>query len=210
MTCMCVSVDTNVDKPLDGLLRFVAAVIPEIPYEVAIEYLRQSYTEFARYSSLLGYTQEIVLQKDVKEYTLEPPEGYCILGVVKQENTGGFLPNAHRWFYFYGERFRMLGNDRILLETAPSQDGKKLCIELHLLPIECVSTIPEDIAIPYGYGIAQGAVAELLLMPGKSWTNARAGAEYRRRFVTTLQAGRNLFLTDRGVKRVMMDRVRVI
>lgn len=209
MNCACAYV-ADTDKPLAELLRFVAAVVPDVPYEVAIEYLRQAYTEFARYSNLLVYKEKIVLQRNVTEYELKAPNGYAILGLVNDEPIGTHLPTPHRWFSFRGQRLRMLGSDRVLLDMPPSQDGHEIELYLHLIPSGCAETIPEEISLPYGYGIAQGAIAELLMMPGRAWSSPRASADYRRRFVIALQAGRNLFLTARGSKRVMMDTVRVL
>lgn len=213
MSCGCIRIDEGGTVPLDELMRFVATIIPAVPYEVGLEYLRQKYIDFARITSLVVYHQKIQLQRGVREYMLIPPPGYEILGVMQyHHNSWGYmrLPNIDRWFTYFGERLRVEGNSRIHLETAPSNDERQLEIVLHLLPNTCVNDIPQEIATPYGRGIAKGAVAELLEMPGKAWSNPRAAAKYERDFHIACQSGRNLHLTNRGSRRVTMDQIRVI
>lgn len=212
MSCACIRVDDDANVPLEGLMRHVAMAIPELPYEVGMEQLRQAYIEFARVTGLLVSHQEILLQRDVTEYPLEAPEGYTIYGIMQHSDEYGYVryPNAHRWFLYFGERVRMEGNHTLILDTAPSQDGKTFKVALHLLPTECATDIPEEISTAYGRGIAKGAIAETLLLPGKSWSNPRLAATYAREFYVTKQSGRNLHLTNRGARRVMMDRIRVI
>lgn len=211
--CGCIRVDEGGTVELDELMRFVATVIPAVPYEVGLEYLRQMYIDFARKTKLLVSHQVITLQRDVSEYILTPPEGYQIFGLLQRDQSAwGYLqlPSPHRWFSYYGHRLRMIDNDRIYLETAPSTDGHTLDVALHLLPTDCVTSIPQEIATPYGRGIAKGAVAELLEMPGKAWSNPRAASKYERDFHITCQSGLSLHLTNRGSRRVMMDPVRVL
>lgn len=213
MTCGCIRVDEGQLEPLEGLMRFVSPVIPEIPYEVGLEYLRQAFIDFGKKSRLLVSHQTLVLQRDVREYELEPPEGYMIYGIMQRcPRTYGYilLPNAHRWFAYYGERLRIEGNNRLILEQAPSVDGKQFELALHLIPTDCTDDIPEEINTPFGRGIAKGAIGELLDMPNKPWSNPRAADKYKREFAVVCMEGRNLHLTNRGAHKVMMDYVRVL
>lgn len=193
-------------------MRFVSATIPDVPYEVGMAYLRQAYTEFAKRSSLLVSHQHTEMQRDVREYPLHAPEGYEIFGLLRYAGTHGYIlyPNAHRWFAYFGHDMQLVGNDRFVLRNAPSRDGDTLEIVLHLIPTECADTIPSEISTPFGFGIAKGAMAELLGMPGKPWSDPRASERYRREFSITCMSGRNLHLTNRGATRVTMDSVRVL
>lgn len=212
-SCGCIQISVDNTVPLEDLMRFVATVIPTVPYEVGIEYLRQAYITFATKTRLLAYRQEITLQRDVHEYELQAPEGYEVFGILQQSpRDWGYvqLPNVNRWFTYYGERVRLEGNTRIILENAPSVDNKGFHVDLHLLPNECVNDIPREINTPYGRGIAKGALAELLMMPGKSWSSPRTADKYERDFHIACQSGLNLYLTNRGAHKVMMDPVRVL
>lgn len=213
MTCGCIRVDEGELVDLDSLMRFVSTVLPSVPYEVGLEYLRQAYIDFGRKTRLLASHQRIVLQRGVREYILTPPEGYQVFGLLQHSGSRwGYmqLPSPHRWFTYFGHRTRMLGSDRLYLEEAPSTDGHTLEIALHLLPTDCTSVIPQEISTPYGKGIAKGAVGELLEMPGKAWSDPRAASKYERDFHIACQSGLNLHLTNRGAHKVMMDPVRVL
>lgn len=212
MSCGCVQIQQDDLVPLDNLMRFVAATIPDIPYEVGIEYVRQAYVLFARRSRLLSFGTEVELQRGVREYILHAPEGYEIHGILQPDGEYGrvLYPDVSRWFAYCGERVRLQGTDRLFLETAPSQDGRKLRFMLHLVPASCVDTIPRELENEFGLGIAKGAIGELLEMPAKAWSNPRAAATYKLQFNREVMAAKNLQITNRGARRVMMDRVRVL
>lgn len=212
MNCGYVRVDTEQMDKLDSLLRHVAPSVPEIPYELALDMLRQKYTEFARRTSLLISHYELPLQRDVREYIIEAPEGYEVYGLLDASNyTHGYMvfPNYNRWYIGWGDRFRMEGNTAIVFEHAPSQDRAK-CIALRLVPTECADTIPREISVPFGKGIAMGALGDILDMPNKPWYNPRASRDKHLEFNRTIQAGKNLQISDRGAKTVMMKPVRIL
>lgn len=210
--CGCIRVDDGGLVPLEDLMRFVSAAIPAVPYEVGLDYLRQAYIDFSRKSRLLASHQIIETQRGVNEYLLKAPEGYQVFGLLQNSGRHGYhyIPTPHRWFLYTGHRVKLLGNSILFLEQTPSTDGHKIKIALHLIPTDCVGDIPEEISTPYGRGIAKGAIAELLQLPGKAWSNLPAGAKYERDFHITCQAGLNLHLTNRGAHSVMMDPVRVL
>lgn len=212
MTCGCIRVDTDQTDRLDSLLRHVAPIVPEVPYELAMDMLVQAYTEFARKTSLLVSHYKLPLQRDVREYLLEAPEGYEIYGILDASNyIDGYtvFPNYNRWYIGWGDRFRMEGNSAIVFEDSPSQDREKH-IALRLLPTECATTIPREISVPYGKGIAMGALGDILDMPNKAWHNPRAAQAKKVEFYRTIQSGRNLQISNRGAKTVMFKPVRIL
>lgn len=212
MNC-CIRVDGESVVDLSTLLRHVAPSAPEIPYELALDFLRQAYTEFARRSNLLVAHKDVYTQRDVLNYSLVAPVGYEVFALSDAANTAyGYtlFPNANHWYYAWGDRFRMVGNAEVVFERAPSRDNVAYSFGLHVLPNDCVTTMPTEIATPYGKGIAMGALADILDMPGKSWSSPRMADKKRMEFARTCLSARNLHLTNRGATTPMMRPVRVL
>jgi hypothetical protein len=211
--CSCVRVDVDATEPLENLLRFVVPYVPEIPYDLALDMLRQSYTEFARLTSLLVSHFDIPLQRDVRTYMLEPPEGYEVYGLLNMaEGYGTYLryPNPNTWCFSWGQRFRMLGNTILEFDQAPSRDDIKRTIALHLLPTICADNIPTEISTPFGEAIAAGAQRRALEIPNKPWTNMQLAQLKRRDFARGALSGRNLHIANRGATAVALKPVRIL
>jgi hypothetical protein len=208
--CCCVNVQDDAVN-LDTLLRHVAIYVPELPYEVAIELVRQRYIEFARKTRLLVSHQTINLQRDVRNYPLEPPAGYQVFSVLGlgDNNTYFYYPNPNQWYWVGGNNFRLFDNKQIQFQYAPSQDYEQ-CIILHVIPTDCVDTIPSEIATPYGKGIAMGAVADALSMPNKGWSNPNASADKRREFYREVQNGLSMHINNRGANPAMFKPLRIL
>lgn len=209
--CSCIDV-TEDTVELESLLRHVAPIVPEIPYEMQLDLVRQAYTEFARKTKLCVVVQTLRIQRDVKEYPLEVPDGYHVFALLHADDgkhVYGHFPTVDTWYYFWGDRFRMLENKYLEFKQAPSKEYDRR-IALHVLPTECAVTIPSEIAVPYGRGIAMGAVADALDMPNKAWYNPRAAANKRRDFYREVQNGLALHLTNRGAHSITAKPVRVL
>lgn len=213
MTCGCVRVDTDCNEPLDQLLRFIMPSVPKLPYEVAKDMLRQAYIEFARKTSLLTSHYRLPIQRGVRDYYLEAPEGYHIFGVMNLAGQHGRylrFPNVDSWFFSWGYRFRLVSNNYIVFEDAPSRDELERTIALHLLPQLCVETIPTEITIPFGEGIAAGALARAYDMPNKDWTDHRLAEKKSRDFNRAILSGRNLHLTQFGSVAPSLQPLRIL
>ena len=211
MTC-CVY-DKNDQAPLDSLLRHFSVALPDIPYEVALDLVRQRYIELCRKSSILEYHFELPIQKDVANYFLEPPDGYeiyKITGVGNPHNMKWMGPTPNRWFYCWGYAFTVIGNTEVVFDTAPTREETGKFVKFALLPTECCDTLPQSIATPFGRAIADGAIATALLMPNKAWTNANLATTYERKFNIAAMAARNLVLTERGAKPAEFKPVRIL
>lgn len=211
--CNCVRVDQGGTQPLEHLLRHVVPIVPELPHEMLLDVLRQKYIDFAQATSLLVAHQQLPIQKDVQDYQLIAPAGYDVFAVLNVEHyMRGYVkfPNVDRWFYSWGRRFEVLNNSVVHLFDKPSRDDTEFHIGLHLIPNECVDTIPNEIANPFGFGIAKGVVAHALSMPGKAWYNPRAAANEEREFARAKLRGRNLYLTNRGSTTPQLKPVRIL
>ena len=211
--CSCVRVDVNATEPLENLLRFVMPSTPQIAYDLAMDMLRQSYTEFARKSNLLVSHFEISTQKDVREYVIVPPEGYEVyglLGEAKDGNTYIRYPNPDTWFFSWGQRMRMVGNSMLVFQDAPSRDAVKHGVVLHLLPTVCATDIPTEISTPFGEGIAMGVVARALEMPKQAWSDIPLAQLKRREFSRAALSARNLHIAGRGAIAPAFKPIRII
>ena len=185
---------------LDSLLRHVVPLVPEVPHSMALDRVRQRYIEFARKSSLIVTRQYITLQKDVQDYTLTPPKGYEVFQVLGFQSVGYSFVDYWRGYRrgLWGQDFEVVDNTTIKLSYAPSVDNPAgIEVILALLPTECATTVLKSIATPYGAGIAKGAVADLLLIPNKPWTNGGLASKYELEFNRVVQSARNLGETNR-------------
>lgn len=198
MTC-CVNTERTV--PLDSLLRHVATRVPALPYAVALDLVRQKYIEFARRSGLIVAYQELPIQREVKNYALEAPDGYEVFAVRGVGHPTGWMwhgPDKDYWFTSWGYRFWVRDNCEVIFDTAPSNDESERYVLLTVLPSPCADTIPASIATPYGQGIAAGAIADALDMPNKAWSNPNLASKFERTFYRTVAAAKNLATTNRG------------
>lgn len=209
-------VDTSDTANLETLLRFVAPEIPEIPYEVSLDMLRQSYIMFARKSCLLGAHIRLPIQKDVRIYELEIPKGYEVYSIQTIEDCRVFArtewiqPTPNYWFTGWGYRFRMLGNSAIEFQDAPTKDDTNRHLTAKVLPTECVTIIPRALSLPFGRGIAMGTVADMLDMPNRAWTNRAAARDKRLTFNRAIADARALAITDHGARTADFKPIRIL
>lgn len=209
--CYCVDVAAETSEPLDSLMRHVAPQMPTVPYEMAMDAIRMSYIEFARRTKLLAYTQRLPIQRGVRTYLLDPPEGYEIYGVLGVEHEPYiYYPTPHRWFFQRGWRMRMLGNSEVEFECEPATDAYDRHLRFHLLPNQCADTIPLEISTPFGYGIATGAVSKLLDSPSKQWGNPELAAKKHRDFARVAAEGLNKHITNNGAAPAHFRPVRIL
>lgn len=185
---------------LDSLLRHVIPLMPEIPHSMALDRVRQRYIEFARKSSLICTKLYITVQAGVTDYYLEPPEGYEIFQVLGFDSPGYSFVDYWRGSKrgMWGTDFQVVDNTSLILNYVPSADrNEKLEVVVALLPSECATTLLKSISTPYGAGIAKGAVADLLMVPNKPWTNGGLASKYEIEFNRVVQSARNLAETNR-------------
>lgn len=213
MTSPYAAASFNNTVPLETLLRHIMPVIPSLPHDMVLDRVRQNYTEFARRTGLLVATITQDYQANVNDYALVPPEGYEVYYVLGLDSPGySFVDywagcNTGLW----NTRFDVVDNRSIYIHRAPSVDQiDGLVTYVVLLPNRCVNDIPASIEVPYGKGIADGVLAELMLMPGKPWTNPGAARLYQMEFNRTILAGKHLAETNRKRGPLRAKRIRVV
>lgn len=196
-----IRVDDGNNTRLDDLLRFVTVDIPEVPYEVGIDMVRTAYVEFARKTGLLGAVLRLHMQRGLTRYEMEVPAGYDVFAVrTEARNHRWCTPSPHTWCTYQGTRYRMDGNTAIEFVDAPSRDGDWFQLPVQVIPNECAQDIPRGISGPYGRGIAMGAVADMLEIPNRAWSNPNLAQLKRRQFHQTCAQGRALDITNHGAQ----------
>lgn len=199
--------------PLESLLRHIMPVVPEIPHEMALDRIRQAYIEFARRSMLIVDRLVIDYQANVHDYFLVPPDGYEVYQVMGLESPGYRYVDYWQGYNWglWNTRFDVIDNRKIYLHTAPSVDAVDgLIIYAQLLPSNCCNTLPISIDVPYGYGIAQGALKGLLSIPNKPWTHMGLARASELEFNKTVLSAKNLAETNRKREPLKANRIRVV
>lgn len=198
---------------LDTLLRHVMPIVPDLPHAMALDRVRQAYIEFARRSGLIVGQLKQKYQAGVHDYPLIPPDGYEVYQVL------GFGSPGYSFVDYWGgnnyglwnTRLDVIDNTTVYLHRAPSVDNEDgLCVYVALLPTSCVADIPVSIATPYGKGIASGALADILLIPNKPWTNPAIAGVHKLEFNRTVLAGKNLAQTNRKAGPLRAKSIRVV
>lgn len=192
--------DTTDTVPLNQLLRHVLPKVGGIPYEVALDLLREAYKTFAKRASVLAYEQIFDFQKDVQDYLLTPPAGYEVYQVAGPDNTRSITnnPTPDFWGRRIGSAYSIVSNKYLVLRIAPSRDEvAALILTVLVVPNNNIDVIPTEIDTPFGQGIAFGAISEALLMKNKSWYDPQLSDKYERKFNQAIQAGKNLVMTNR-------------
>lgn len=199
--------------PLTSLLRHVMPIIPQLPHEMALDYIRQAYIELTRRSSILVARLEQDYQANVHDYPLDPPDGYEVYQIMGIDH-----PNFRYVDYWAGTRtglwntrFDVIDNKSLYFHIAPSVDSTgSLIVFAKVLPNSCCENIPTSVEVPYGYAIAEGALSKLLLIPNKPWTNPSIASIHARNYNIAVMAARNLADTNRKRGPIVPNRIRVV
>jgi hypothetical protein len=199
--------------PLSSLLRHVMPIVPQLPHEMALDSIRQSYIELTRRSSILVVKLQQDYQAGVHDYPIDIPEGYEMYQLM-----GLAHPNFRYVDYWAGAnyglwntRFDVVDNSSLYFHIAPSVDSVgSLIIYAKVLPNNCCETIPSSLATPYGYAIAEGALSKLLLIPNKPWTNPSIAGIHARNYNIAVMSARNLGDTNRKCGPIVPNRIRVV
>ncbi len=182
-------------------------VINNIPYELGVDLLRDSFREFAQRTQLLASMQLITTQKDVEDYEMLAPDGYEIYLIRDAGYTGNYvtLPQANYWYTSMGTRFSIVSNKYIVVKDIPSTDADTpFTVVMTLIPDECITRIPREISVPYGKLIAKGATAQALYFKNKPWYDPNLAGKMERDFNYGVNSGKNLQLTNRGASDMRM------
>lgn len=200
MTSACADYNDTVE--LGSLLRYVNPTVNTLPYENGVQLLRQAYQDFARRTEILGARQDIVLQKDVSDYEITPPDGYEFYKARGLEWGAEYfsMPNCDYWYTRWGARFAVIGTRYLLFRDTPSVDTtvEPFHFVFTVVPDECVTRIPREISVSFGEALGKRVLSEVLTYPNKSWTNPTLAMKKEREYNIAVQSARNLVLNNRG------------
>lgn len=159
----------------------------EVPFpsELTLERaVRQTLADFLRSTQFWREDISITIVGGTSRYAIDTPEGSYPFTIARAElidMAGGSsqLRSSTRVNYISGYtpcNYKVSGSD-VLLD---GDNGKRLDLEVVLLPARVVEEIPDHVAEPYFEGLRAGAIARLLRMPEKEWTNLKLAAVYER------------------------------
>lgn len=88
--------------------------------------------------------------------------------------------------------FTQVDTDQIILAPVPPDNiSSGLSITLALQPAQNSTGLPKWIANQYLYALADGAIARLMLMPNKPWTDLANGQDRRASFEAAISSARS-------------------
>lgn len=158
-----------------------------------------------------AFPDPVNVKAGVNTYDLEPDTGTDVTTVLAAELDG--LPlkardipvlNAEipRWRTVSGtvKYFTQLDTETIILAPLPDVTiAKGLTLTLALQPNQKADGFPAWIYNQYIYSLVDGAVARLMLMPNKGWSDTATGLDRRAKFEAAIANARNSAVSALGI-----------
>lgn len=164
------------------LKTLIALVRPKCPGPVDFlteDALAKVYREFCLESKYLQQVSELVDVEKGKPVKLTPPANHYLLEVITAQKVNGS-----------GAKHDLVPGDVDYSQPEPGQlvfnaSHTKVVVTFSYCPTALFdrSNCSDDIVNRWASELACGAVAELRMMPGNSWTDAGLADYYRRDFV---------------------------
>lgn len=174
--------------------------------------IKRTVIEFCMGSWIWKVFQDPVsVRAGTNTYDLEPETGADVTTVLAAELDG--LPlkakdvpwlNAEipRWRTVAGtvKYFTQLDTESLILAPMPDVTvNNGLTITLALQPSQKADGFPGWIYNQYVYALVDGAVARLMLMPNKGWSDAATGLDRRAKFEAAVANARNSAVSALGI-----------
>lgn len=174
-------------------------VLPQLAADpsdpVTEQAIKRAVIEFCRESWIWRFfTDAQNIQSGVLAYDIDPPSGSDIVTVIDVEyNKVPLTAKSVEWLNKEIPGWRTTGaavkhytqidTDQVILAPLPAENiTGGLVMTVALQPSQTATGFPKWIANQFIYQIAEGAMAKLMLMPGKPWTDLASGQEHRTRF----------------------------
>jgi len=177
---------------LDEVLPYLAADPSDPVTENAI---KRSVIEFCSSSWIWKYLPDpIDVVSGENAYDLEPPPGTDVTTVLSAELDGMPLePKDIPWLDREIPRWRTVSarpkyftqvdTEQVILAALPDANiTAGLTLTLALQPSQAATSFPKWIFNQYIYVLVDGALAKLMMMPNKPWTDIQNGADRRTKF----------------------------
>lgn len=198
-------------KYTDFLLDVVPHLAADPSEPVTVNAIKNAAIEFCKKSWVWReYADPVSTKANVAAYDLEPQSSADIAAVVSAR-LNGFALTASRqdeldeqlpdWQTKPGtpKKYTQVDTTQILLAPMPDVASPKgLILSFALQPLRSADELPDWIATQYWEGIAMGAVAKLMLMTGKPWSDPKTGLDKRNQFENAIGEARDDVLRGLG------------
>lgn len=174
-------------------------VLPQLAADpsdpVTEQAIKRAVIEFCRESWIWQFFPDAQnVRSRVAEYDIETPAGADVVTMVDVSlNNVPLVPKSIAWLNanLPGWRtttatvkhYTQIDTDQVILAPLPAENVTNgLTMTVALQPSQTATSFPKWIANQYIYQIADGAIAKLMLMPNKPWTDLVNGQDHRTRF----------------------------
>ena len=177
----------------------ISEVLPQLAADpsdpVTEQAIKRAVIEFCRESWIWQFFPDPQnVRARVLEYDIEPPQGADVAAVIDVEyNKVPLTPKSVVWLNkeLPGWRtttaavkhYTQVDTEQIILAPLPADNiNGGLVMTLALQPSQTATGFPKWIWNQFVYPITEGAIAKLMLMPNKPWTDLANGQDRRMRF----------------------------
>ena len=188
---------------MESFIPFMALDLPGgIPYAVTEHHIRQACIEFFQKSLCWQQTEAAITIAGSDSYTIPAPTGSVLVKLLGEASVGGSPVDvcsmkrarssssidtaSYIWTQDLASFF---------VSPMPVESGVEISIAMVLKPSQDSVSIPASMFEQYAEGIASGALARLLAIKGRAWTNERRAAELRTEFEDAIGAAANAAAT---------------
>lgn len=190
-------------------------VLPQLAADpsdpVTEQAIKRAVIEFCRESWIWQFFPDAQnVRSGVADYDIEPPSGADVVTVVDVEyNRVPLTPKSVAWLNKEIPGWRTTGaavkhytqidTEQLILAPLPAENiTNGLVMTVALQPSQSATSFPKWIANQFIYQIADGAIAKLMLMPGKPWTDLVNGQDHRTRFEQSFNDAREAAVSALG------------
>lgn len=173
--------------------------------------IKRTVIEFCAGSWIWKVFQDPVSVKaGVNTYDLEPETGTDVSAVIaveldglplKPQNVSWLNGEIPRWKSVSGavKYYTQIDTETLILAPLPDTSlSNALTITLAVQPSQKSTGFPAWIHNQFIYALVDGAVARLMLMPNKSWTDTAAGFDRRTKFEAAIADANNTAVSALG------------
>ena len=183
-------------KPIDDFLPLILPRAPGCPEPIAFDAIRQAAIEFCERTRIWRDTDQFMADEFGDIFAPAQSVVYQIedarfdgrrLTPIGVQDLNGMYPDCD-WTTKTGEQpqyVTQLHPDTI--KVVPSMSGM-VTLTMLLKPTNNAQELPDFIFDQYARTIADGALAEILMIPGQPYTNPQGGAMYSQRFQQRLDS----------------------
>jgi hypothetical protein len=204
-------------RALSDWIPQVQPYLPNCPRAVMIVAIRQSAIDFCQKSMFWRMEMEpLITVAGIREYELDFPPETIVVSVramtydgrpIKEKDIDELDACRSHWRTDQGTPDAFVYRDpaTVLLSKEP-QESVELAATLALKPTQTALTCGDILFDEYMNGIAAGAIAQLMLQPGKPWTQPQLAATFGASYTADVEQARVRATTGYGRRVVRRSR----